>query len=479
MTKPTSVKERSLSAMPEPAGRARRPRVVPPGYPHPFTPSQVCLILSILIVALGVICWCRPAFAEDPSPEVKTPVPTTPITFDDSVKIAIQHSPYFTKSSLEIDIRKMDETDSRYGMVPPLTFRTYYYVNQPSGLTNKPYSLSFSTEPYNPFGSYFMLQAQKLVTKIAILNHLKIISKGLKSLGNIFLDLDALNRMALLQKDLIGVCRENLTYMQNQLSIGTGTALEVKIAQQELQLAQGEQKSIVLGQKRLLTNLKAFLGFSDNQEITANAQDAARQVIGKFNPTAVTMEQAKSRSYELKSYDIQKKVQHYNVYLATAKAFPMILFNTQSPDPLSVTTGHGLYVGFGLEIPVWDGFKRIRNISRQKAMERQVQAQKDDRANYVGDKFLQDRGNVQDRGVDLNYSKSREELARLMAHQAEVRYQSGEAPLPILLEKRKGVLLAEKDTVRKKVAYDKAVLSLREISGDLGYSYVDPSSWDK
>ena len=155
----------------------------------------------------------------------------------------------------------MDETDSRYGMVPPLTFRTYYYVNRPSGVgSGKPYSLSFSTDPYNPLGAYFTLQAQKLVTQMAILAHLKVISKGLESLGEFFLELDTLHKMAACQKDMIQVCRENLTYVENRLSIGTGTSLEVKVAQQQLELALGEQEGIALAMKRALTSLQNFLG---------------------------------------------------------------------------------------------------------------------------------------------------------------------------------------------------------------------------
>jgi outer membrane protein TolC len=423
--------------------------------------------------------WYRPAQGADLSPEVETPIPNSPLSFDDSVKIAIHQSPYFTKTSQEISIRRMDESDSRYGMVPPLTFTTYYYVNQPSGINTKPYSLNFSTDPYNPFGAYFTLQAQKLVTQIAILNHLKNVSMGLQNLGQTYLDLEALKKMAALQRDLISLSRENLTYMQNQLSIGTGTSLDVKVAQQELQLAQGEQESINLAQKRSLSNLKGLLGLPDTQEITLDLHDTRRQVLRSFDPATASLEQAKERSYDLKVIEIQKKVQGYNIYLATAKAFPNILFNTQSPDPLSVTTAHGLYVGFGLELPVWDGFKRIRNISRQKAMLKQVASQKETKESSIEDKWLEDQGIIQEKDVDLKLARSREDVARLKAHQNEVRYQSGGVPLPTLLESRKEVLVAEKDTLRKSVAYDKAVLALREISGDLGYSYVDPSSWQK
>jgi outer membrane protein TolC len=474
-----SIEACSMNAMVDPAGKAWGPCHTSSGYPPWIAATHACLIIAMLLMACGEIFWCRPAQGADINPAVQTPAPGSPLTFDDSVKIAIRQSPYFTKSSQEINIRGMDESDSRYGMVPPLTFQTFYYVNQPSGVNSKPYSLSFSTQPYNPLGAYFTLEAQKLVTQIAIFNHLKIISEGLESLGSTYLQLDALKKLATLQRDVIGLAQENLTYMQNQLSIGTGTSLDVKLAQQELQLAQGEQEGIALAQKRSLTFLKGLLGLSASQEITPDFRDSRRQVLGSFDPATATVEQAKSRDYDLKAIENQKKIQSYGVSLAIAKVFPDILFNAQTPSPLNATTGSGIYVGFGLNIPVWDGFKRIRDISRQKAMLKQVASQGESRQNNIENKWLGGLGLIQEKDVDLKLAISREELARLKAHQNEVRYQSGEAPLPALLESRKEVLTAEKETLRKSLECDKAVLKLRELSGDLGYTYVDPSSWQK
>ncbi|MGA9753793.1 MAG: TolC family protein [Desulfobaccales bacterium] len=443
--------------------------------------TQACLIVALLVMASGVICVCRQAQGAESNPTAQTVVPGSPLSFEDSVRIAINRSPRLMQSSLDIDIRRMDETDSRYGMVPPLTFRTYYYVNRPSGagLSGAPYSLSFSTDPYNPMGAYFSLQAQKLATQVAVLTHLKVISQGLYALGNYYLQLDALNKLAGYQKDLIKVARENLTYGENRMNIGTGTSLEVKVAQQELQLAQGEEEGIALSIKRISVLLRNFLGLPANQDITVNFRDSQRQVLGNFAPATASLEQAKSRSYELKALEIHKKLQGYNVSLAIAKVFPTILFNTQTPDPLSVTTAHGLYVGVGLEIPVWDGLKRVRNVSRQKAVLKQIGAQKDVKANFLEEKWYEYLVDIQEKQVALKNSQAREELARLKTHQKEVRYHSGEVTLPVFLESRKEVLEAQKEAVRNGLQYDMAVLKLRELSGDLGNTYVDENSWQK
>jgi outer membrane protein TolC len=466
--------------MVDPAGTARGPRRTLSGYAPWIAAAPACLIIALLVMAGGVMGWCQTAQGADQPPAIQTPPPGTPLTFEEAVKIALTQSPAFTKSSLEIDIGRMDETDSRYALIPPLTFRTYYYVNRPSGTNyGKPYSLNFSTDPYNPLGAYFTLQARKLATQVAILGHIGTISKGLLSLGGFYLQLDGLHKQASIQKDLIKVAQENLTFAENRVAIGTGTSLEVKMAQQQLQLFRGEQEGITLNETRTLTNLKNLLGWPANQEITPAFSDSRRQVLGNFNPATVTLEQAKTCSYELKVLEIYKQLQQYNIRLAIAKSLPTIIYTAQTPDPLSQSSSYGLYVGFGLEIPVWDGFTRIRNVSRQKALLKQVGAKKGEKEDLLTDKWFDIHEKIQEITTLLKNAQSLEELTRLKSHQQEVRYHSGEVPLSAFLESRIELLKAQRDTSRQVLNYDFNVLKLREFTGDLGNTYVDPSAWQK
>ncbi|MFA4903629.1 MAG: TolC family protein [Desulfobaccales bacterium] len=473
---------RSLNAMANPVATVRGHRHILPEF-SPWIAviiAKVCIVITVLLVAAtGVITWCGPVLGAELKPDSQVLTSLKSLTFDDSVRIAINQSPAFTKSSVEIDIRRMDETDSRYGMVPPLTFRTLYYVNRPENTGSRPYSLSFSMDPYNPFGTYYSLQAQKLATQMAILGHLQGISKGIENLGRYYLNLDNFKRQKVYQKALISLNREILTFAENRLSIGTGTSLEAKVAQQELLLSQNELEQIDLSEKRTLAGLKLFLGLPPAAEFSPDLRDIRHQVLGNFNPATANLEQAKKSSYDIKVVDIQKKLQGYKILLAKAQVIPNLLFSTQTPDPLNATTGNGLYVAFGLEIPVWDGFKRIRNISRQKAVLKQVDAIKEEKENSLESKWLTETDVIQASSVALKIAQSREELARLKANQNEVRYQSGEVTLPVSLESRKQVIAAQKETLGANMGYDLAVLKLRELSGDLGNTYVDANSWQK
>ena len=97
---------------------------------------------------------------------------------------------------------------------------------------------------------------------MAILTHLQSISKGLEHLGDFYLQLDTLQKLAACQRELVQVSRENLTYVENRLSIGTGTSLEVKVAQQQLELAQGEQEGIALIHEAGFSRPEKFSGIA-------------------------------------------------------------------------------------------------------------------------------------------------------------------------------------------------------------------------
>ena len=441
----------------------------------------VILALSLLALILGVLGSPGPAPAAEPGPVEANTAIQGPLDFDACARLAIRQSPYLTKTSVEIDIRRLDENDSRYSMVPPLTFRSYYYVDRPNqpGLNPKPYSLNFSMDPYNPFGSYFTLQAQKMATKMAVYGHLKVISDGLERIGKLFLNLATTKRLAGLQTDLVNLSRENLTYAENRQSIGTGTSLEVRIATQELELAKSEQDRLALSQKRTLTSLKTFLGLKPDQQLDLDLRDARRQVTGSFDPAAATLEQAKDKSFELKMLELKKEMQGYMITVAKAKMFPSILFTTQTPDPLSVNTNFGLYVGLGLEVPVWDGFTRIRDVSRQKVILKQIGAKKGEKEDLLDDKWFENLEKIQEFSLLLKSAQSMEELAQLKSRQQEVRYHSGEVPLSAFLESRIEVLRAQRETLRLGLLCDLAVLRFRDLTGDLGNTYVDASAWQK
>ena len=182
--------------------------------------NLVLIIVWVLILPFG-ISTSAGAAQLDKAARVKDLPPAGSIDFDTAARLAIRQSPFLTKSDLEIQIRRLDEKDSKSDFFPSLNFRTSYYVNNATVNTGSVngettlysrYSLAFTSGPYSPWEAYYSLQVRKLITKIAILNHLKIISQGLNLLGTSFLQLDTLTKMAQVQHELIQLVEKQLKF---------------------------------------------------------------------------------------------------------------------------------------------------------------------------------------------------------------------------------------------------------------------------
>jgi outer membrane protein TolC len=461
-----------------PSGPRSAVRGVCPRRAGRFSQGLVALLtLGLFALILGICLTPRPSPAAALNLGEDKIVPQGPLDFEACARLALRQSPFLLKSSLDIDLRRLDESDSRWSMVPPVSLQTFYYLDRPLS-ASKPYSLSFAWPAYNPFGSYFLLQAQKMITQIAIYGHMQSILQGLERVGKQFLDLAAMKRLAALQDDLVKVCGDNLTYAQNRLGIGTGTSLEVRLATQEVVAAKDEKERLEISQRRTLSSLKTFLALKPEDPFSLDLHDARRQVLGSFDPAAATLEQALSRSFDLKIEKLKTKMQEYNVSVAKAKVYPSILLNAETPNPL-YSTSSGLYVGVGLDIPIWDGLKRIRNVSRQKTILRQISLEKDVKESDLADQWNELQEDLKGAAAAMKLAQSKEELARLKERQAEIQYQSGGKTLDTWLDARNDAIEAQKVAANKGLEYDEHVLNLRKISGDLGYSYVDQNSWQK
>jgi outer membrane protein TolC len=404
------------------------------------------------------------------------------IDFDTAARIAIQQSPYLTKSDLEIQIRRLDEKDSKSDYFPSLNFRTRYYVNNVSVSGNSlysRYSLDFTSGPYSPWEAYFSLQVRKIITRIAILNHLKVISQGLNLLASSFLQLDALTKVAQVQAELIQLVEKQLSFMQERQKVGQGSALEIKVASQELALAKLTQKQLLEGQNKYRKSIRAYLGWPPDQELHLDLASSRQQILGGYENLAQLQEASPDSTIDLKIQDYKKELQKYNIILAKTKLLPTLFMGAQTPDPLSFVQSRSLFFFVGASIPVWDGFKRLRNISRQKIVLKQYEAETNETESDFKEKWREAQINATDSGTKLEVSQSQLELAALKERQAEIRYNTMGEPFSIYLEGEKGVSEARKNVIMKNLEYDLAKLNLRHLANELVSNYVDENSISK
>jgi outer membrane protein TolC len=443
-------------------------------------------ILAIsLLIALASLASAPCAGAQTiPEIQIKEDPPIEGVLdFQGCVRLALQQSPYLTASSLDIDLKRLDVSDAKYAYVPSFSLRTLYYLNLPTqeaGQTFNPYVVQFITDQYNPIEIHYNIVVRKMLTRIAILAHIQVISDYLERLAVGYLQLESLDRMVALNEEAMGVARQMVAYTRNRVQTGGASLAEVEIADQQLQMLTMEMERLAVSKTTISEGIRAILGCKPTDApLELGLQNARYQILGIFDPAAATLEQAKSNSIELKIQKVKKELQEKSITLAYTRFIPHFVWGIQTVDPLSGRNLNGLFFTVGLEMPIWDGMKRYHDISRQKTLLTQNIAEGETKEIDLATKWREAQQKLHNAAADVQMAESKEKLAGIKLRQAEIGYRKGGQQFSAFLDESKTRLDAQKTVVEKKLEYDKAVLGLGVISGDFLNRFVSAGSCDE
>jgi outer membrane protein TolC len=443
-----------------------------------------CFSLVMLwLLAAMLLCWSSIAFCIPSQPQAITPeIPTGPTDFDSSVRLALKQSPFFTKSALEIEIRRLSEKDSKSDFFPSLTGTARYYPVQPKNPivgSTVDYSYGVSTGNYNPIFAYVSVKANRVITQIATLAHMKVISAGLERLGKAFLQLNAADTLTKLRAQATELARENLRYVKERQKLGQVTPLEVQIASQEAEVAAAEQEVLISTRSRSQAAIKEFLGLKPDQPLQLDVSQARRQVLRNFEPQKADLKNAEDRNFDVRIKKLSQELQSWNVALAKLKFVPSFNMALQSQDPLSYNGVNGAFFSVGLTFPIFDGFKKFRNIDRQKKVLDQYASEETMKSDDLAQKWREAEENIHATASARRVTQTQVELARLKETQAETLYRTAEKDFSVLMAARQNRVKIQMEAVKKALDYDLAVLELRHLTGDLVYHYVTENQFQK
>jgi outer membrane protein TolC len=396
--------------------------------------------------------------------------------FAECVGFSLKESPVLTGSTVDIELRRLDESDSRYAFIPSFSLRTSYLINLPQTITNpdfRRYSYGFVTENYNPVEIYFNLRARQVLTRIGILAHFQVTSDFLQRLGAGFLELEALERISALQQESIGLAERGLDAVRSRLDVGGVSSLDAQIAEQDLQLARVELDKLVGARTTILEGIKSLMGIGNQETLSLELHNVREQVVGGFNPRSVTEVEARKSSFELRIQELKRELQEKNITLSYTRFLPVLTWGVQTTDPLSGEQESGLFFSVGFELPLWDGLKRYHNVLRQKQVMRQVDAEGKTKEISFETRWSAAQRGVADAAVGVEVAGTQKRLAELRERQVEIGYNAGRISAMDFLATRRTLLENQKALVRQSLEYDKAVLAVRALSGDLVRSYVD------
>ncbi len=439
------------------------------------------LPIIILLLVLSVAQLHGPRAAESSGADLSPVSERTAGTmnFQRAIGALLQNSPAVRSSGLEIKLRRLDESDSRLAFIPGVTLRTRYYPQQPSESTTDPYSIEFAVDSYNPIETYFNLQARKVITQMAILAHLQVMSDSILRLGLGYLELEKMDKLQEYARDWISLAEESVAFYRSRVATGGATPVELKLAEHELEMGRAEQERMLNSRATIMEGMSSLMGLGTDQVLDLDLRNVRDQVINGFDPATATLEKARTQSIDLRIQHLKVELQKKHVTVSYARFAPNLLLGISTTDPLGTQTDRGLFFSIGFELPIWDGLKRLHNITRQKTVLRQYNSEETVKETDLETKWKAAQEKLRDSGVQLKLARSQGELAALRVRQVDIAYLAGREPMALLLAEQRREIEARKNTALKELELDKATLALRALTGDLITSYVDANGYDK
>lgn len=442
-------------------------------------------LLKSLIVFLFILAMFAPwppASAAGPDPhapanKADTQAPSPPLDLDRAVRLALEKSPYFVQSALEIDVRHLDESDSRYAFVPTFAMQTRYYMNPPfapgTGFTGA--VLEFRTGVYNPAEAYFSLKVRKLLTQLAVLAHMEAIDAGIYQLAQTFIKLNAVDQVKENLNQIADLTRQKAALIRERLTLGTASSTELKIAEQEEAMIRAELARLDASKTAMIDTLTVYLGLAPEEPLEVADQDGGRQALNGFVAETATEDRFLSHAFPLRMQDVREKLQDWQIILAYARFAPTLTFGLRNPI---VEEDRDYYIEMVLTLPIWEGNKRRHDVSRQKLRKQQLTTETRLKKNDMKLTWRTAESRLKDAQLALDLARRAEELAELKIAEAKVLYAS-QGDLSPLLDARVALLRARQKRYNLSQERDLAVLEIRHLTGALFDQYVQVSDWQE
>jgi outer membrane protein TolC len=390
------------------------------------------------------------------------PLPEAPPTgweYAAFMRYALTHSPHLSKTALQFKIRRLDEDDSRSEMLPEVSLHATHYISEGTGI-------GIAANTYRPFEAYYSLKVRQILTEIAKLQHVRVLSDAYYTVAQHFFRHAYLNNMIDVQCELIVQAQKKHTYLENRRKAGDASQLEVRIAAQELAVQTAELKSLKIANAAILDTLTRFIDGDLARPVSLDTANL-HQLLTGVSPDPPQMDRMLSSSPAFKIAGYREQLQQYHIRLAYAAYMPTFSMELRQPDVINEPHNHDFVFGVGARFPIWDGGKRHRDIARQKLVLEQVETETWLQKNELIDTWHVAVQDLEKAAAELSLSTSAEELSELKLSQAQLLYEQDKLSLPALLDD--GILhhIARKNRLKNQLTYELAQLLIHHLSGNL------------
>jgi outer membrane protein TolC len=426
----------------------------------------------LIRVALSLLFWCvfTISLASIGYAEVQIkPESYGYFDFPTCVRYALVHSDDLTKNRIDIQIASIDLKDAHSEVLPTLQVTTRYYivrtynVNDPDANN---WNVQFQMVNWNPYLALLKIKSKSTMVDIAKISHFDKISDTTAQVAKIFYGIYALEKSIRGSKQILALVQDKLNFGKSMNDQGRIDPLEFKALQNDYRSQQVKIKSLENDLQENISQLKAIIGYHPDYYLPLDTRDAANQILNGFRSNWITFTEVQGRNLQLKISAKKEQVQSNSVtgsYVALVPQ-PQFVFQQDANTPNAAS---GLNMAIGLDYYLWDGFRRVRDIKRQKLMAQKYNLDREKLSQQLYIRFKKLRNGIGLSNEKAGLSRERAKLADLAEEKALSNYRSGLVDYNHYVDQRIKKTEAHLDVVQSLQSRVNDLIDLATISGGL------------
>jgi len=379
------------------------------------------------------------------------------------------HSDTFLKNRIDIQVRSIDVKDAHSEILPTIQILTRYYITR-TGTTNQQdkgkLNVQLFMTAWNPYLALLKIKSAGILVDMAKTAHMNSISDNVAAAGKLFYNISLLEKTIRANKQILALERNKVDYARNRNELGTVDDLSLKTWNNALRGRQLELKGLEFQRDKLTAQLKRLIGYHPDYHLPLDTRDAVNQILRGFTGESVTFADVQGSSLPLKLAAKQEQLQSNSVtgsYVALLPR-PVILFEDIQNE---VDRRSGFNFAFGLDYTLWDGFKRVREIKRQKLKLQRAEIKRKELSEEMYILFNDLRNTLSSAGEMEGVSREQVTIAELSEERAFLGYKAGSLQYEQYMDRRIDTVRAQLDAVKSGQSRVNTLIDLATMAGGL------------
>ena len=347
--------------------------------------------------------------------------------FPTCVRYAFVHSESLLSNKLDIQVASIDLKDAHSELMPTFQLVTRYYFIRTDDANNpnpSKFNVQFQMTNWNPYEALIKIRAKSIFVDLAKLAHFDKISENVAQMAKLFYSVNTLQSTIRGQKQILAIHNNKVNFGKSKFDQGNTDSFTLQSWTNSLKAQQLKVKSLERELDQKISLLKSLMGYHPDYHLPLDTRDAANQILNGFNGRWMTFADIQGRNIKLKMAAKKEQAQSVMVTGAYLQLVPKPLFvftdNKNTPNTTS-----GVNMALGLDYILWDGFKRVRDISRQKFKAQQLEIDRKQLSEKLYSDFKKIRGEIESTGEQSSLSREQAKLADLAEEKAAILYKSG------------------------------------------------------